>query len=459
MKRISSSFRDPDGFVYRHGPTLLRQVNNSYREHYHALIESGLYDELSAAGLLVSHEERPVGFALTPEAFRVLEPLQVSMISYPYEWCFSQLKDAALATLDIQKRALARGMTLKDASAYNIQFHEGKPILIDTLSFECHPEGAPWIAYRQFCQHFLAPLALMADVDVRLGRLLESYLDGIPLDLASRLLSKRSWGHLSLALHVHLHARSIRRHADTSREQVGRIRNLRPKGLEALLENLESAIRRLDWEPVGTEWAEYEDVHGYSTEARSEKERVVLDLLEDVAPETVWDLGSNTGFFSQSAASVARTVVAMDGDPAAVEILYRRLKQQGERRILPLWIDLTNPSPSLGWAHAERDSLMNRGPTDCILALALIHHLAIANNLPLESIARMFSDLARHVIVEFVPKSDPQAQRLLVSRKDIFPNYRRDTFEAVFSRFFRTIHAVQIAGTDRWIYRMDRIDK
>lgn len=457
MERISSSFRDPDGFVYRQGGTLLRQVNQSYREDYEALVDSGLYEELADAGLLVSHEERPVSSALAPNAFRVIEPLEVSTISYPYEWCFGQLKDAALTTLEIQKRALARGMTLKDASAYNVQFHEGKPILIDTLSFERHREGTPWIAYRQFCQHFLAPLALMSHVDIRLARLLERYLDGIPLDLASTLLPRASWARLSLALHIHLHARSIRRHADASSERVKHSRDLGKRGLEGLIDNLESAVRRLDWTPVGTEWAAYEDMHGYSPRALSEKERVVLDLVGEIRPGMVWDLGSNTGLFSRLAASVATNVVAIDGDPAAVEILYRRIKSDGERRILPLWIDITNPSPALGWAHAERDALLKRGPADTILALALIHHLAISNNLPLESIAALFADLAPHVIVEFVPKSDPQTQRLMVSREDIFPDYNRGDFERVFARFFKTIRSTQLEGTDRWIYSMVRI--
>lgn len=444
--------------MYRRGGTLFRQVNESHREHFQALFESGLYDELTADGLLIPHEERPIDLALTPEAFRVLEPFEIPMVSYPYEWGFGMLKDAALTTLEIQKRALARGMTLKDASAYNIQFREGKPILIDTLSFEARREGAPWIAYRQFCQHFLAPLAMMSIVDVRLGRLLQSFLDGVPLDLAGHLLPRRSWSRLSLALHIHLHARSIRRHADATRERIEQARYLRPRGLEALLDNLESAVRRLDWGPAGTEWAEYEDEHGYSSDARSAKEHLVLEWLRDQAPETVWDLGSNTGFFSRIASSAGSRVVALDGDPAAVEILYRQIRREDERRILPLWIDLANPSPSLGWAHAERASLMDRGPADTVLALALVHHLAIGNNLPLDSIARLFSELARHAIVEFVPKSDPQAQRLLVSREDIFHGYTKEAFEQAFTRFFRILHVSELAGSGRWLYNMIRVE-
>lgn len=457
MERISSSFRDPDGFVYRRGGTLLRQVNQSYRDDYEALVGSGLYAELTDAGLLVSHEERPVSSALTADAFRVLQPVDISPISYPYEWCFGQLRDAALVTLEIQKRALARGMTLKDASSYNVQFHEGKPIFIDTLSIERYREGSPWIAYRQFCQHFLAPLALMSQVDIRLARLLERYLDGIPLDLASKLLPTKTWTRLSLALHVHLHARSIRRHADTSEARAGRPPQVGRNGLEGLIDHLESAVRGLDWTPAGTEWAAYEDAHGYSTEALAEKGRVVMEFLGAIEPGLTWDLGSNTGVFSRLAARVASQVVAIDGDPAAVEILYQRVKSDGERRILPLWIDLTNPSPALGWAHTERDALIGRGPADAILALAIIHHLAISNNLPFEAIAALFADLTRHLIIEFVPKSDPQAQRLLASREDIFTDYSEDAFERAFSKHFSILASKTIGDSGRRVYQMVRI--
>ncbi len=185
---VAASFRDPSGFLFSRNGALYRQINRVYADDYDHLISSGLYDQLVKSGLLIPHREvseKPV----YPElAVKVIQPELVPFISYPYEWSFSQLKDAALATLAIQKRSIKAGMSLKDASAYNIQFINGKPTLIDTLSFEIYKEGKPWDAYRQFCQHFLAPLALMARVDVRLGQLLRVFIDGIPLDLASRLL-------------------------------------------------------------------------------------------------------------------------------------------------------------------------------------------------------------------------------------------------------------------------------
>ncbi|MGH8542923.1 MAG: SAM-dependent methyltransferase [Gammaproteobacteria bacterium] len=455
MDRIPASFRDPSGFLFRHQGRLLRQVNFAYREHYDLLMKSGLYDELAAAGLLISHRESPKDLAGISDAYRILEPQQVTYVSYPYEWCFSQLKDAALTTLAIQRRALERGMTLKDASAYNIQFHEGRPILIDTLSFERYGKGKPWVAYRQFCQHFLAPLAMMSWIDIRLSQLLERFLDGIPLDLASGMLPRRSWVRPSLTLHIHLHARSIRRHADAPRARLRR--KVSALGLEGLIDNLEVAVDRLDWRPEGTEWANYEKQHAYSEAARAEKEHIVLEHLREISPVTVWDLGCNIGFFSGLAARSGCHVLAVDGDPGVVEMQYRRLKTQEEHRILPLWVDLANPSPRLGWAHEERDSLADRGPADLILALALIHHLAFSTNASLDMIAEFFSGLGRDLVIEFVPKSDPQVQRLLVSRVDIFRDYSEDVFERAFSRYFSILASQQIGDSGRRIYRMARI--
>jgi len=212
--RLSASFRDPSGFLFTRQGVLYRQVNQAYQPHYDKLLNSGLYDKLVKAGLLIPHEEVGVEPAEPSLAYKVLRPERVDFISYPYEWSFSQLQDAALATMAIQKLALDAGMVLKDSSAYNIQFYRGRPVLIDTLSFEAYREGEPWVAYRQFCQHFLAPLSLMAYTDVRLNQLLRIYIDGVPLDLAVRLLPGRTRFDLGLATHIHLHAVAQQRYAD-----------------------------------------------------------------------------------------------------------------------------------------------------------------------------------------------------------------------------------------------------
>lgn len=454
-RKIAGSFRDPSGFLFHRDGVLLRQVEVVYREAYDALLGSGLYADLVTAGLLVEHQEVSVDQAFSSGAYRVLRPELVRFISYPYAWCFSQLKDAALATLAIQRRAIAHGMILKDASAYNIQFHEGRPVLIDTLSFEPYCEGEPWVAYRQFCQHFLAPLLLMSRRDVRLAGLLRVHIDGIPLDLASVLLPRRDWLRFSTLLHVHLHARSIRRHANTSRSELSRHqRPMSRTGLLGLVDNLESAVRSLRWKPEGTEWAEYESDHNYGENGLEEKRRIVREMLSAIAPATVWDLGANAGAFSRIAGEMCAQVVAFDVDPATVERNYLEARGAGEKNLLPLLMDLTNPSPGIGWAHEERMSLASRGPADAVLALALVHHLAITNNVPLDAIAAFFASIGRALIVEFVPKTDPQLQRLLVSRRDIFEKYHRAGFESAFRRHFDIVTAQPVVGTERILYHM-----
>lgn len=453
-ERIGGSFRDPSGFLFTLDGALYRRVNPAYIPHYDRLMRSGLYDALAGAGLLIPHREVSPACGDAPAGSKLLMPEIVPFISYPYEWCFGQLKDAALATLEIQRIALGHGMTLKDASAYNIQFVAGKPLLIDTLSFACREEGAPWVAYRQFCQHFLAPLALMSRSDVRLGQLLRVYVDGVPLDLASALLPLGSRFRFSLLAHIHLHARVQAACAGRPGKAGGRA--LPRFGLLALIDNLRAAVERLRWEPRGTEWGGYYGATNYPAGALESKKALVSEFLEIARPRTVWDLGANTGLFSRVAGGKGMETVAMDGDPAAVETNYRQCRRGKETRIHPLLVDLTNPSPSMGWAGEERMSLAARGPADAVMALALVHHLAIANNTPLPEIARFLAGIGKWLVVEFIPKSDSNARRLLSTREDIFPDYAEGPFEAAFGERFTTERKARIPGTERTLYLMRR---
>ncbi len=454
--REGSSFRDPSGFVFRRDETLYRQVNERYRSDYDLLKGSGLYQELVEEGLLVPHQEVSLELAASPGAYRVLQPERIPFVSYPYEWSFGQLKAAALLTLEIQRRALEHGLCLKDASAFNVQFAGTRPVFIDTLSFEAYRDGEPWVAYAQFCRHFLAPLQLMSRVDVRLGKLSGTFLDGVPLDLASRLLPRRSWLSFQSLLHLHLHARSIRRfaNAEVAEGPGASRRSVSRRGLEGLLESLESSVRKASWNPEDTEWADYEETHAYAEEAFHAKQHLVSRFLDQLAAREVWDLGANTGAFSRLAAERAELVIALDSDPGAVEKHFRRLEDGESGAVLPLCVDLTNPSAGLGWRGVERRSLADRGPADAALALALVHHLAISGNLPFDTMARGFASLARDLIVEFVPKEDPQARRLLRSREDVFDAYTKNEFEEAFSRTYTIEEREPLPGSERALYLM-----
>lgn len=451
---VAGSFRDPGGFVFRRHGVLYRQIQAVAKDDYQLLMESGLYADLCARSLLIPHEEVGAGAGLDATASQVIRPQPLRFVSYPYEWCFSQLQDAALVTLQVQRQALAHGMSLKDASAYNVQWHEGRMLLIDTLSFTRHADGEPWVAYRQFCQHFLAPLALMSYVDVRLSQLLRVHLDGIPLDLASRLLPWRSRLRFGLLAHVHLHARSQQHFATRQPPAAGN--NVGASGLLGLIDNLESLIRSLRWHPQGTEWADYYSDTHYSDSARATKAQIVGQMLGQAGAREVWDLGANTGVFSRLASKDGVFTVAFDMDPAAVEQNYQECRRQQESSLLPLLLDLANPSPGLGWAHGERVSWLERGPTGTVMALALIHHLAISNNLPLPKLAQFFHGLGEHLILEWVPKEDEKVRFLLAGRNDVFPEYNEEELRRSFAPWFTIQRCEEIPGTARALYLMQR---
>lgn len=455
---LPSSFRDPGGFVFLHEGEMYRQVNRASSEDYAALMSSGLYAKLVEERLLIPHDEVPPPSPVGEDHVQTLHPERVNFISYPYEWCFGQFRDAALATLRIQREALESGMTLKDASAYNIQFHKGRPLLIDTLSLGVYEDGQPWVGYRQFCQHFLAPLALMSYRDARLSQLLRVHLDGIPLDLAASLLPRSAWLRPTLLLNILFHSRSQKRHENEGAQASARAssQKISRSALINLIRSLEGGVRKLTWEPGGTEWVDYDACGSYEDEALAEKKAKVEEFLKLLAPNSVWDLGANTGMFSRIACAQGAATVAFDIDPGAVERNYRAVKAQKESSLLPLVLDLVNPSPAIGWANRERSSLADRDRPDAILALALLHHLVISNNLPLGHVSDFFAELTGSLIIEFVPKSDARVRTLLATRPDIFPEYTRGGFERVFTERWNIERAAELRGSDRVLYCLNR---
>ncbi len=452
-RNVSSSFRDPSGYLFYRNGLIYRQVNIVYKENYEQLMNLGLYKTLVGSELLIPHEEVNIECKAPDKAYKTIRPEIIPFISYPYEWCFSQLKDAALTTIEIQKIALNFGMSLKDCSAYNIQFRKGKPIFIDTLSFEKYQEGKPWVAYRQFCQHFLAPLAIMSYTDNRLNQLFRVYIDGIPLDLASSLLPFKTSFKFSLLSHIHLHARSQKYFAD----KIVRKDNIKVSRFSSLglIDNLEATIKKLKLAYKSTEWADYYRDTNYSSDGFQHKQNIMAEFLDKIKPKNVWDLGGNVGVFSRIASDKGIPTISFDIDFSAVEKNYHECIKRGETNILPLLIDLTNPSPSLGWKNQERMSLIERGPADTVFALALIHHLAISNNVPLDNIADFFyNTCSNFLIIEFIPKNDSQVKILLSTREDVFPDYTQQAFEREFEKYFIIENSLTITDSQRTLYLM-----
>ena len=455
FKIENSSFRDSSGFLFYIENELYRVINSSYKEQYDHLINSELYKKLTENNLLISHEEIN-NLEIDYSYYKIIKPKKIPFVSYPYEWSFSQLKDAALLTLRIQKGAMKYGMTLKDGSAYNIQFFNGKPIFIDTLSFEMYEDGQIWKPYKQFCQHFLAPLALMSKKDIRLNLLSKTFIDGIPLDLTAKLLPKTTFGNFGLMAHIHAHAKS-QKHYENKEDTKIKERTISKRSFEGLTDNLDSSIKKMTWKEDNTEWGNYYSDTNYSEESFEEKKKIILSTLEKITPRIVWDLGANTGIFSRLASDQGINTISFDIDPLAVEKNYLESLKNNEQNLLPLILDLTNPSSNIGWSNDERISFLQRGPADLVFALALVHHLAISNNVPLYKIAEFFSTISKFLIIEFIPKSDSQVKRLLTTREDIFKNYDEQNFEKEFSKFFKITSSQKLVESERTIYIMEKM--
>ncbi len=454
---VPSFSRDPSGGLFIHGGDIFRWIDASYQKHYEHLLSCGLYDRLTQRGWIISHEE--VSDPTPREGiYKVIKPLKIPFVSYPYEWCFSQLKDAALLTLDLQLEALSHGMSLKDASAYNVQFLKGKPVFIDTLSFETISPGAPWKAYGQFCRHFLAPLALMSLSDVHLGGLARNYLDGIPLDMASALLPRWSYLRPGLLAHLHLHARAERRFVNRRPHQALLKADQGGEAMSLFISHVEKTVRGLDLKLPAEGWSKYYETRSHYLGAASQgKDAFVEQALKDLRPASVWDLGANTGHFSRMAGRMGATVICFDADPACVEITYRQARKEQDSSLLPLLLDLSNPSPSLGWQLQERNSLAQRGPADMILALALVHHLALTYRIPLRHIAEGLAQFGDNLLIEFVPKDDPAASTLLHSASsDDLPDYTQSHFEEAFGAFFNVRMKTALPDSQRSLFLLQR---
>ena len=446
-----SSFRDPSGFVFSINENLYRQVNKCHASDYDLLIESGLYDELTQCGLLIRHIEESVDPPRPEISYKVIRPEKIPFISYPSEWCFSQLKAAALATLEIQRRCMTKGMSLKDCSAFNIQFRGYQPLLIDTLSIQRYDKNSPWIAYRQFCEHFLAPLALMSKIDPNFNKIYSFYLNGLPLEFTRKLLPFGSFFNLHLLIHIHLHSRFQNKYDLSLKKNNSRVTS---SGLFAIVDSLEACISSLKFSSRNGFWNEYYGCNNYSLASLDEKKILVSNYLDFVKPKTVWDVGCNRGDFTQLASSKGAQVIAFDNDHASVEMLYLDIVGTQSSKILPLVIDLMSPTPSFGWSNTERGAFLRRGPVDTIMALAVVHHLVISGGVPLVEIAKLFCSLCTTLIIEFIPDTDSQVKRMLINRKDISSSYGIESFLHCFKKYFNIIKENKIDGTERTIFLM-----
>lgn len=447
----SSSFRDPDARVFYQDGEVYRKINPKYIKTYKKFMDSGLYKKLASNGLIVEHKEIKIC-----EDEIIIKPEQV-FISYPWEWCFSELKDAALATLEIQKTALEFDMTLKDATPFNIQFLDNKPVLIDTSSFEEFKEK-PWAAYRQFCENFLAPLALIAYTDLNLGSLLLGNINGLSLELTSKLLPVSAKFNLGLFAHIFIHSKMQDKYSENKTEVKA---GMSKKQVLNIIDNLYDTVLSIKLYKYKTEWGEYYSNTNYTDDSFKAKKDIIDNFRCKIQPKTVWDFGCNTGIFSRIFSDNGSKVTAFDIDKLAIERNYNEVKANGEKNIFPLVFDIANPSPALGFDNSERKTLKERvknlkGGVDLTLALALIHHLRITYSIPFNRIAKYFSEISKHLIIEFVDKKDSKIQTMLLNREDIFDDYTKENFENSFKEFYNIAEIKPIPDTKRTLYLMEK---
>jgi hypothetical protein len=459
-----ASFRDPANRVFYAGGEVLRGLGAGAVDDWTAVSTSRFFPRMVAEGKICATEPADSALLADPAAAGwdlVLRHERIPFISYPYEWAFAMLRDAALLHLDLLLAALEEGITTKDGSAYNLQWRGAAPVFIDIGSFERARDGEPWAGYRQFCQTMLYPLMLQAHLDVAFQPWLRAQIDGIEPGQIRKIFGGARRFKAGVLKHVHLHDAMQARFSGNSTQSVRA--DLRAAGFSreltlATVRAMRKLVGKLDWQPPQTHWAGYQETCTYTDDDRASKVAFVGRALSAYAQRagglrTALDLGANDGTYSRIAAEHADYVVALEFDDAVVDRFYRQLRAEGERRILPLVMDLANPSPGIGWRGRERATLEQRGPADAALALAVIHHLAIGRNVPLPDIVDWLATLGRRIVVEFVDPTDPMTQRLLANKPaGLFTDYRRDHFEKLLAERFTVDDREELPSGTRVLY-------
>ena len=461
----AGSFRDRDGRIYRCEGRILRGLSERALADYRKLAETAFFRRFTEAGKLVETREVASDAVPLPDAEKArwagfLEHEPVPVISYAYEWTFGMLQEAAVLTLDLLEAAIGADMTLKDATPYNVQFVAGRPVFIDIPSFETLQAGATWAGYRQFCEMFLFPLMLQAYKGIDIQPMMRSRIDGVGVQTMARLFGFRDRFRKGAFAHVWLQAKLDSRYGATRQDVRSELKSA-GFSKELILANVRKTrklVRKLSWGGEGSEWGGYEEFHNYSESDHALKERFVEDAVRESGAATVWDIGANTGQFSRIAARHADKVLAMDIDHYAVERMYRRNTADGIDNILPLVQNVCDPSPNWGWRNRERSDLVSRARPDLVLCLALIHHVVITANVPLEEFAEWLASLTEQLVIEYVSRADDKVQALLRNKEDKYHDYRREHLEAELARHFRIERQLSLESGNRFLYWCRRPD-
>ncbi len=451
------SFRDPDTKIFCHNAGIFRCLTSRALDDWTRLSSTEFFEKLTREGQLVrTHKvtDRTAFPELDTKWVAVLKHEAVPFISYPYEWPFRMLKDAALLQLDLTLAAIDEGMTLKDATPFNVQWVGSRPTFIDIGSFTAYNSGDPWAGYRQFCSQFLYPLFLQAYKSVAYHPWLRGSLEGIEARELSSLMSIRDYIRPGVLAHVYLQAKAQSRYEGADRDVK---KDLRTAGFGAgLIKNnlkrLRRLVEQLQWSPPRSVWSEYAKEHSYEDADLRRKHDFVRRILARRRWSLVWDIGCNTGTYSRLSAEHAEYVLALDGDQLALDRLYSELKQEGCQQVLPLLVDMADPTPGLGWKGLEHRQLGDRGRPDLILVLAFIHHLIIGRNIPLGELVEWLAHFGADLVVEFVGLDDPMVKRLLRNRTGQSIDYSAEAFELALKEHFGSVTQETLDSGNRTLY-------
>jgi len=452
------SFRDRHGRVFYHDDAVFRGISEQVFNDWKLLsakkiFVEGIKDGKLIATELVSPQQIPDSASLNNWA-AILKHQKIPFISYPYEWSFGMLKDAAKLQLELLHQALDEEMILKDSSSFNIQWIGAKPVFIDIASFEKLVPGTPWAGYRQFCEMFLYPLMLQAYKDIPFHSWLRGSIDGIHPEDFKNIMTLRDFFHAGVFVDVYLQAKLQIKYAGTTKRVKDDIKavGFRKEMIISNVRRLTKIVNGLNWNRAKSEWSDYADDNSYSSQDAKLKEDFIRQAVQTQRWKLVWDLGCNTGRYSRIASENAQYVVAMDSDHLAIERLYNVLRSENNRSILPLVVNLADSSPNLGWRGLERKSLTERGKPDLILALALIHHVVISANIPLAEFIDWLASLGSNLVIEFVTKADPMVKMLLKNKDDQYHDYELDNFERILASKFTTVKQSPLTSGTRYLF-------
>jgi len=447
----SSSYKDPSGYVFIDEGKIKRVINPIYFKQYNFLKESGLFNKLFKNGLIIKHEELS-----SSEYEIIIQPENISFITYPYEWSFNQYKEAALLTLKLQKFCLEHDFSLKDATAFNVTFHNGKAIFIDTLSFDFYEENKPWRAYKQFITHFFGPLLLAHFHGSGVLKLMSNFMDGIPVKTVASMLPFKTKLNPFLYSNTHLLAKFEDKHNEDFKGEA-KVTSLSKKGQLNIIESLYNYIKNLELNEQ-SEWGEYYNKTNYSDEAFNLKSKIINEWITSLEAKTVIDIGGNDGTFVRRITSNLKQALVCDIDNNAVDYNYRQIKKNKEQYITPFVLDVLNPSPAIGFNNEERFSFLKRIKNfapNITLALAVIHHMSLSGNITFNMSASFFASFSKFLIIEFPKREDSWVERLLNSKgefKDHFNFYNINNFESSYTKYFDIVEKQEIKNSDRVMY-------